>query len=217
MEWMRARTPVLSVRREALFVLPTPDSPGGTSVLRDREGKHLLTSYVVYFDPTAIAGFEDTVLPVLTALRRARARVAAAFPTDELTSATQLAYCIERCRALDVTTMADLKGGWTRNSLDLVAAANPEFFRVGAEFISGVMTVPEQFRVLVTLAEVARERRIGLVARDVESDAEVDAVRLAGIQLFQRTLSPMSSETGPAARGTLGNSRRATVLPFRRG
>lgn len=57
---------------------------------------------------------------------------------------------------------------------------------------------------------------LALVARDVHSDDEVEAMRLAGIHLFHRTLSTKPGDGWFDLRHTLGTAREATILPFRK-
>jgi hypothetical protein len=170
-----------------------PDVPRERARLEERRGRLVVSAYAVYSRTIDAREFDALVVPVLRTLAVSTSRcmlvaqeASDAFDAGRVRSRTQLA------RELGIPAMVEISGTWRPTLLELLAAALPAYVRLSPEMLHGASSVPDVFRSLVTLGEFARERKLELVARNPQDDAELDAVRMAGIGLVQWTASPAS-------------------------
>lgn len=186
-------TSYVVVSRESLWLLPVPSDPSQRANLEERRGRLVLSAYAIYARTIDAREFDALVVPVLRTLASSTSRTMLvlqesneSFDAGRVRARTQLA------RELGLPSMVEISGSWGPTMLELLAAALPAYVRLAPEMLRGASTVPDVFRSLVRLGEFSRERRIELVARNPHDDAELDAVRTAGIGLVQWTAHPAS-------------------------
>ncbi len=153
----------------------------------------MLAAYAVYARTLDDREFDGLVVPVLRTLAVSTSRsmlilqeTSESFDAGRVRARTQLA------REIGLPSMIEISGGWAPTLLELLAAALPAYVRLAPDMLRGAGSVPDVFRSLVTLGEFARERDLELVARNPRDDAELDALRAAGIGLVQWTAHPAS-------------------------
>ena len=181
------------VSRESLWLLPVPGNPSERALLAERRGRLVLAAYAVYARTLDDREFDGLVVPVLRTLAVSTSRsmlilqeTSESFDAGRVRARTQLA------REIGLPSMIEISGGWAPTLLELLAAALPAYVRLAPDMLRGAGSVPDVFRSLVTLGEFARERDLELVARNPRDDAELDALRAAGIGLVQWTAHPAS-------------------------
>lgn len=182
------------ISRESLWLLPVPRNASERARLAERRGQLVLSAYAVYARTMDDREFDGLVVPVLRTLAVSSSRsmlilreTSARFDAGRVRARTQLA------REIGLPTMIEISGGWAPTMLELLASALPAYVRLAPDMLRGASAVPDVFRSLVTLGEFARERRLELVARNPSDDAELDALRAAGIGLVQWTAHPASN------------------------
>ncbi|MCJ2079878.1 EAL domain-containing protein [Methylobacterium sp. J-090] len=82
-----------------------------------------------------------------------------------------------------VTALDDFGAGYA--GLNLLANFRPDLIKLDMELIRGIATSPERQIIIACLTIMARELGITVLAEGVETDAELTALRAAGIKLFQ--------------------------------
>lgn len=185
----------VSIARESMWRLSTPEHPAQRDQLLDRRGRLELSTYVVYTVTRDTREFEALVVPVLRTMAASSARCTLALTESATTfDAGRVRSALQGARDVGLTALVEISGGWSTPLLELLASAAPTYIRLAPELIRGAATVPELFRSLVTLGEFARARSIPLVARNPLDDAELDAVRVAGIGLLQWVALPFEPD-----------------------
>ncbi|MEP7382351.1 MAG: hypothetical protein ABI910_11725 [Gemmatimonadota bacterium] len=178
----------LLVSRESLWLLPVPGDRSERARLNERRGQLVLSAYAIYAELLEEREFEWLVVPVLRTLAVSSSRCVLVLPeTSASFDAGRVRAATQYTRELGVLSMVEISGGWTPTQLELLAATLPAYLRLAPEMLRGAGSVPDVFRSLVALGEFARERGLELVARNPHDDAELDAVRSAGIGLVQWT------------------------------
>lgn len=181
------------VSRESLWLLPVPTDPSQRTHLEERRGRLVVSAYAVYARTIDAREFDALVVPVLRTLAASTSRTMLVLQeSNETFDAGRVRARTQLARELGLPSMVEISGSWGPTMLELLAAALPAYVRLAPEMLRGAASVPDVFRSLVTLGEFARERRIELVARNPHDDAELDAVRTAGIGLVQWTAHPAS-------------------------
>jgi hypothetical protein len=181
------RVPRVLMRREELWRLPIPGAPSEFGLLLDRRGALVTAGYTVYTDARTPAEFDDSVMQLLRGVSVARSRFFLGLSATTSTfHVTPLFRTVEQCRDMGVSTVVELRGSWSHSALALLATTRPDYLRVGPDLVRGIAHVPDQFRAVVALAEFARECGIPLVARGLDTTADLDSVRIAGIALLHR-------------------------------
>lgn len=181
------------VSRESLWLLPVPTDPSQREHLEERRGRLVVSAYAVYARTIDTREFDALVVPVLRTLAASTSRtILVVQESNETFDAGRVRARTQLARELGLPSMVEISGSWGPTMLELLAAALPAYVRLAPEMLRGASSVPDVFRSLVTLGEFARERRIELVARNPHDDAELDAVRTAGIGLVQWTAHPAS-------------------------
>ena len=190
-------TPRVKLAREELWMVPIPADPSERVVLTDRRGRLVLSAYAVYTDVTDPRDFEACVQPVLRTLAASRSRcILTLVDTPESFDAGRTRHAVQAARELGLASMVEIQGTWGLTLLELLAAAGPGYIRLAPDFVHGAGSVPDVFRLMVSLSEFSRERGFELVARNPRDEHELDAVRVAGIGLVQWTSVPFSGEEG---------------------
>ena len=178
-------------------MVPIPADPSERVVLADRRGRLVLSAYAVYTDVTGARDFEAYVQPVLRTLAASRSRcILTLFETPETFDAGRTRFVVQAARELGLAAMVEIRGTWGATLLELLAAAGPGYIRLAPDVVHGAGSVPDVFRLMVSLSEFSRERGFELVARNPRDEHELDAVRVAGIGLVQWTSVPFSGEEG---------------------
>ncbi len=181
------------VSRESLWLLPVPGAPSERARLEERRGRLVVSAYAVYARTIDEREFDTLVVPVLRTLAVSTSRcMLVVQETSDDFDAGRVRSRAQLARELGIPAMVEISGTWGPTLLELLAAALPAYVRLSPEMVRGASSVPDVFRSLVTLGEFARERGLELVARNPQDDAELDAVRMAGIGLVQWTGSAAS-------------------------
>ena len=179
-------TPRVMLARESIWRMPVPNDPTQRPVLLDRRGDVVLSAYAVYSDAAGIRDFEGYVQPVLRTLASSRSQAVLALVMSPATfDAGLLRHALGVARDLAIPSMVEIREMWGKTMLELLALAGPTYLRLPPEFLRGAGSVPDVFRALVSFAEFARERRLAVVARNLGDAQELDAARVAGIELVQ--------------------------------
>ncbi|KQP62796.1 EAL domain-containing protein [Methylobacterium sp. Leaf112] len=82
-----------------------------------------------------------------------------------------------------VTALDDFGAGYA--GLNLLANFLPDLIKLDMELIRGIATSPERQIIIACITTMARELGVTVLAEGVETDAELIALRAAGIHLFQ--------------------------------
>ena len=82
-----------------------------------------------------------------------------------------------------VTALDDFGAGYA--GLNLLANFLPDLIKLDMELIRGIATSPERQIIIACITTMARELGVTVLAEGVETDAELTALRAAGIRLFQ--------------------------------
>jgi EAL domain-containing protein (putative c-di-GMP-specific phosphodiesterase class I) len=81
------------------------------------------------------------------------------------------------------TALDDFGAGYA--GLNLLASFQPDFIKLDMELIRGIATTPARQTIVAGVILMARQLGIVVIAEGVETEAELTALRAAGIQLFQ--------------------------------
>ncbi|KNY19111.1 EAL domain-containing protein [Methylobacterium sp. ARG-1] len=82
-----------------------------------------------------------------------------------------------------VTALDDFGAGYA--GLNLLASFQPDFIKLDMDLIRGIATTPARQTIVAGVIMMARQLGIVMIAEGVETEAELMALRAAGIQLFQ--------------------------------
>ncbi|APX86027.1 diguanylate phosphodiesterase [Methylorubrum extorquens] len=82
-----------------------------------------------------------------------------------------------------LTALDDFGAGYA--GLNLLASFQPDLIKLDMELIRGIATSPTRQTIIACVTTMARELGITVLAEGVESEAELTALRAAGIRLFQ--------------------------------
>ena len=82
-----------------------------------------------------------------------------------------------------VTALDDFGAGYA--GLNLLASFQPDLIKLDMELIRGIASSPARQTIVAGVTMIARELGITVLAEGIESDAELGALRAAGIRLFQ--------------------------------
>jgi len=82
-----------------------------------------------------------------------------------------------------VTALDDFGAGYA--GLNLLASFQPDLIKLDMELIRGVASSPARQTIVAGVTMIARELGITVLAEGIESEAELGALRAAGIRLFQ--------------------------------
>lgn len=82
-----------------------------------------------------------------------------------------------------LTALDDFGAGHA--GLNLLANFQPDLIKLDMELIRGISTSPTRQTIIACVTTMARELGITVLAEGVESEAELTALRAAGIRLFQ--------------------------------
>ncbi len=177
------RLPRLLLRRETLrryVSLAEADRPAIRSSTIVHHG------IVAYPDPLNLAKIDDELLPVLQAMQARRENLMLGILTNSTTFLVRrFASTVERVREVGIETIMELRGSWIMPTLGLIPEVRPAYLRLGPDIVRGVGQLPELFREVAAVAELARDYGIPLIARGCESESDMDALQAAGINLMQ--------------------------------
>jgi len=81
------------------------------------------------------------------------------------------------------TALDDFGAGYA--GLNLLASFQPDFIKLDMELIRGIATSPARQTIVAGVIMMARQLGVAVIAEGVETEAELTALRAAGIQLFQ--------------------------------
>ncbi|MFN8580238.1 MAG: hypothetical protein U0163_04575 [Gemmatimonadaceae bacterium] len=179
------RVPRLLLRRETLRRCPAPQRPDEAHLLSDRSGTIVHDGTIAYPDPHDLSIVEEDLMDVLTAMQARREHLLLGIVVSAATFRVRpFARTVERARSAGIGTVVELRGNWLRPALEMIVQSQPGYLRIGPDVTRGVSHVPDQFRFVVSLAEFAREAGVPLIARGHDTDEDLDALRLAGVELF---------------------------------
>ncbi|WP_267428193.1 EAL domain-containing protein [Methylobacterium sp. GC_Met_2] len=82
-----------------------------------------------------------------------------------------------------VTALDDFGAGYA--GLNLLASFQPDIIKLDMEMIRGIATSPARQTIVTGVIMMARQLDVAVIAEGVETEAELTALRAAGIQLFQ--------------------------------
>ena len=82
-----------------------------------------------------------------------------------------------------VTALDDFGAGYA--GLNLLASFQPDLIKLDMELIRGIATSPARQTIVAGVTMMARELGITVLVEGIESEAELVALRAAGIRLFQ--------------------------------
>jgi hypothetical protein len=182
----------VAISRESLWQVASLESPSEQARLADRRGRLVLSAYAVYTDTRDTREFDGVVVPVMRTMAASSARCMLALTETRASfDAGRVRGALQVARDVGLLSVVEISGSWAPTLLELLAAAAPTYIRLSPDLIRGAAAVPELSRSLVTLGEFARERAIPLIARNPLDDAELEAVRAAGIGLMQWVSIPI--------------------------
>ena len=81
------------------------------------------------------------------------------------------------------TALDDFGAGYA--GLNLLASFQPDYIKLDMELIRGVATSPARQTIIACVLTMARELDVAVIAEGIETEAELMALRAAGITLFQ--------------------------------
>jgi EAL domain-containing protein (putative c-di-GMP-specific phosphodiesterase class I) len=81
------------------------------------------------------------------------------------------------------TALDDFGAGYA--GLNLLASFQPDYIKLDMELIRGIATTPARQTIVAGVIMMARQLGMAVIAEGVETEAELTALRAAGIQLFQ--------------------------------
>jgi len=82
-----------------------------------------------------------------------------------------------------VTALDDFGAGYA--GLNLLASFQPDLIKLDMELIRGITTSPARQTIIAYVTTMARDLGITVLAEGIETEAELVALRAAGIELFQ--------------------------------
>ncbi|MDP3895445.1 MAG: EAL domain-containing protein [Mesorhizobium sp.] len=142
----------------------------------------------INFMPNAVYEPSACIRATLAAARRTgfdTRRLMFEFTEDERISDTaHLENIINAYRRLGFTTaLDDFGAGYA--GLALLAKFQPDLIKLDMELIRGIATSPARQAIVASLAGLARQLDIQVIAEGVETEAELTVLRSAGLRLFQ--------------------------------
>jgi EAL domain-containing protein (putative c-di-GMP-specific phosphodiesterase class I) len=81
------------------------------------------------------------------------------------------------------TALDDFGAGYA--GLNLLANFQPDYIKIDMDLIRGIATSPARQTIIACVMAMARELGVAVIAEGIETDAELTALRAAGITLFQ--------------------------------
>jgi hypothetical protein len=211
----RQELPRVLVRREAIWSYPSPYAQERVGLLVYPRGRLLATSSVAYGAARDIPGFEDSVLPVIGALRYSRSHVTAGFVVRAASfDVPFLRHALERCHGQGIATVVEVAGEWGTSALELLWSLRPNYLRIGPDHVKGVGAIPEQLHSVLRIAAFAERHQVPLIVRGSATHEERTVLRNAGLGLFlvpesgSPTTDPLDGFDSSGSPGT------ATVLHF---
>lgn len=190
-------TPRVVLSRESIWKLPIPDPSSPRPVALDRRGTMVLSAYAIYTDVDGLRDFDIYVRPVMRSLASSRSRSLLTLVMSPATfDAGLLRHSLASARELGIPSMVEVREVWGSTMLELLAAAGPSYVRLSPDFVHGAGSVPDVFRTVVSMAAFARERKLELVARNPRDAQELDAARMAGLELVQWGHLPIDGMEG---------------------
>lgn len=82
-----------------------------------------------------------------------------------------------------VTALDDFGAGYA--GLNLLASFQPDLIKLDMDLVRGIASSPARQTIIACVTAMARELGIAVLAEGIETEAELVALRAAGIQLFQ--------------------------------
>lgn len=142
----------------------------------------------INFMPNAVYEPSACIRATLAAARRSGfdpRRLMFEFTEDERISDTaHLENIIDAYKRLGFTTAIDDFGAGYAG-LTLLAKFQPDLIKLDMELIRGIATSPARQAIVASLAGLARQLDIQVIAEGVETEAELTVLRSAGLRLFQ--------------------------------
>ncbi|MFN8573975.1 MAG: hypothetical protein U0132_18095 [Gemmatimonadaceae bacterium] len=180
------RFPRLLLRRETLrrYVGAAESAPADSMASRVSTIVH--HGVVAYPDPLDLSRIDDELLPVLQAMQGRRENLMLGILTNSTNFLVRrFAFTVERVRDAGIATIMELRGSWIMPTLGLISEVRPAYLRIGPDSVRGIGHLPELFREVAAVAEFARDYGIPLIARGCDSDSDLDALQVAGVDLMQ--------------------------------
>lgn len=81
------------------------------------------------------------------------------------------------------TALDDFGAGYA--GLNLLASFQPDFIKLDMELIRGIATSPARQTIVAGIVMMTRQMNVAVIAEGIETNAELMALRSAGIHLFQ--------------------------------
>jgi EAL domain-containing protein (putative c-di-GMP-specific phosphodiesterase class I) len=81
------------------------------------------------------------------------------------------------------TALDDFGAGYA--GLNLLANFQPDYIKIDMDLSRGIATSPARQTIIACVMAMARELGVAVIAEGIETDAELTALRAAGITLFQ--------------------------------
>lgn len=210
-----AEVPRVLVRREAIWSYSAPYAQERIGLLVYPRGRLVATSSVAYGAARDIPGFEDSVLPVIGALRYSRSHVTAGFVVRA--SAFDVAFlrhALERCHGQGIATVVEIAGEWGSAALELLWSLRPNYLRIGPDHVKGVAAIPDQLHSVLRLASFAEQHHVPLIVRGSDTHEERTVLRNAGLELFLVAESGLPGVDPLDGFDSSGSPALATVLRF---
>lgn len=212
---IREDIPRVLVRREVVWAFRAPYRQERIDMLVYPRGRLFAQSSVAYGAARDVEGFEDSVLPVVGALRYSRSHVTAGFVVRSADFDVHfLRHVLERCQGQGIATVVEIAGDWGPTALELLWSLRPSFIRIGPDHVNGVSAIPEQLHSVLRLASFAERHHVPLVVRGCVTNEERTVLRNAGIELFLVEESGSNSADPLSAFDSSGSTGSGTVLRF---
>lgn len=146
------------------------------------------TRLSINFMPNAVYEPAACIRATLEAAHRvgfARRQIMFEFTENErMTDVTHVQRIISEYRKQGfATALDDFGAGYA--GLNLLANFQPDFIKLDMELIRGIATSPARQTIVAGILTMARQLDVVVIAEGVETEAELTALRAAGIQLFQ--------------------------------
>lgn len=81
------------------------------------------------------------------------------------------------------TALDDFGAGYA--GLNLLASFQPDYIKIDMDLIRGIASSPARQTIIACVMAMARELGVAVIAEGIETEAELTALRAAGITLFQ--------------------------------
>ena len=146
------------------------------------------TRLSINFMPNAVYEPAACIRATLDAARRvgfAHRQIMFEFTENErMTDAAHVQRIITEYRKQGfATALDDFGAGYA--GLNLLASFQPDFIKLDMELIRGIATSPARQTIVAGVIMMARQLGVAVIAEGVETEAELMALRAAGIELIQ--------------------------------